>query len=39
VEDFKREQVKIEINHPNYKAIAVLPEEVKEELLKDLLSQ
>lgn len=39
VEDFKREQVKIEINHPNYKAIAVIPEEVKEELLKDLLSQ
>lgn len=39
VEDFKNKQVKIEINHPNYKAITILPEEVKEELIKDLLSQ
>ncbi|HAV39983.1 MAG: DUF3501 family protein [Aquificota bacterium] len=39
VEDFKREQVRIEINHPNYKAITVIPEEVKEELIKDLSSE
>ncbi|RMH00144.1 MAG: DUF3501 family protein, partial [Aquificota bacterium] len=26
-EDFKKEQIRIEINHPNYKAITTLPEE------------
>ncbi|MCS6957882.1 MAG: DUF3501 family protein [Aquificaceae bacterium] len=39
VEDFKKEQTKIEINHPNYKAMTLLPEEVKQELIKDLTSE
>ncbi|MCS6999041.1 MAG: DUF3501 family protein [Aquificaceae bacterium] len=39
VEDFSREQVRIEINHPNYKAMTILPEEVRAELLKDLSSE
>ncbi len=39
VEDFKREQIRVEINHPNYKGMAVIPEEVKEELIKDLSSE
>lgn len=38
VEAFKREPVRIEINHENYKAITELPPEVKEELIKDLES-
>ncbi|ADC89571.1 conserved hypothetical protein [Thermocrinis albus DSM 14484] len=36
VEDFKNMPVKVEINHPNYKAIAEIPPNVKEELIKDL---
>jgi hypothetical protein len=36
VEDFKRNSVKIEINHDNYKAIATLPEGIHRELVKDL---
>ncbi len=39
VEDFKRETVRIEINHENYKAMAEIPPEVKEELIKDLESE
>ncbi|WP_457601379.1 DUF3501 family protein [Hydrogenivirga sp.] len=39
VEDFKREPVRIEINHENYKAMTELPPEVKEELIKDLESE
>ena len=39
VEDFKKEQTKIEINHPNYRAMTLLPEEVKQELIKDLTSE
>ena len=38
VEAFKREPVRIEINHENYKAMAEIPPEVKEELIKDLES-
>ncbi len=38
VEDFKREPVRIEINHENYKALVQIPPEVKEELIKDLES-
>ncbi len=38
VETFKREPVRIEINHENYKAMAEIPPEVKEELIKDLES-
>ncbi len=36
VEAFKKEPVRIEINHENYKAMVELPEEVKRELVKDL---
>jgi len=36
VEDFKRERVRIEINHENYKALADIPEEVHRELIRDL---
>ncbi|MEN3028266.1 MAG: DUF3501 family protein [Aquificaceae bacterium] len=39
VEDFKREQVRIEINHPSYRAMTIIPEEVKAELLKVLASE
>jgi len=39
VEDFKKEPVKVEINHPNYRALTSMPEEVKQELIKDLLSE
>ncbi|EDP74522.1 DUF3501 family protein [Hydrogenivirga sp. 128-5-R1-1] len=39
VEAFKREPVRIEINHENYKAMTELPPEVKEELIKDLESE
>ena len=38
VEDFKKEPVRIEVSHENYKAIAEIPPEVKEELVKDLES-
>ncbi len=38
VEAFKREPVRIEINHENYKAMAEIPPEVKKELVKDLES-
>ncbi|MDQ7038609.1 MAG: DUF3501 family protein [Aquificota bacterium] len=38
VEDFKRETVRIEINHENYRAMTEIPPEVKEELIKDLES-
>ncbi len=38
VEDFRREPVRIEIAHDNYKAITTVPEEVKAELIKDLQS-
>ncbi|MCS7170953.1 MAG: DUF3501 family protein [Aquificaceae bacterium] len=38
IEDFKQEQVRIEVNHTNYKAMTILPEEVKAELIKDLAS-
>ena len=38
VEDFKKERVRIEINHENYKALAEIPEEVHRELIKDLES-
>ncbi|RME10645.1 MAG: DUF3501 family protein, partial [Aquificota bacterium] len=38
VEDFKKEQVRVEINHPNYRAMTLIPEEVKQELIKDLTS-
>ncbi|MFN7065827.1 MAG: DUF3501 family protein [Aquificaceae bacterium] len=36
IEALKREQMRIEINHPNYRAINILPEDVKEELLQGL---
>jgi hypothetical protein len=36
VEAFKKEPVRIEINHENYKAMVEVPQEVKEELVKDL---
>jgi len=36
---FKREPVRIEINHENYKAMVELPPEVKEELVRDLESE
>ncbi len=36
VEAFKRETVRIEINHENYKAMTEIPPEVKEELIRDL---
>ena len=39
VEAFKKEPVRIEINHENYKAMTELPPEVKEELIKDLESE
>lgn len=39
VEDFKKEQLRVEIDHPNYRAIALVPEEVKQELIKDLTSE
>ncbi|RMH80645.1 MAG: DUF3501 family protein [Acidobacteria bacterium] len=38
VEDFKREPIKVEINHPNYRAITTIPEEVREQLIRDLTS-
>ncbi len=39
VDAFKREPVRIEINHENYKAMTEIPPEVKEELIKDLESE
>lgn len=39
IEDFKKEPVRVEINHPNYRALTPMPEEVKQELIKDLLSE
>lgn len=38
VEDIKNLPLKLEINHPNYKAMADIPENVKAELIKDLES-
>jgi len=38
VEAFKREPVRIEVNHENYKAMEEIPAQVKEELVKDLES-
>ncbi|GBC88660.1 MAG: DUF3501 family protein [Hydrogenobacter thermophilus] len=38
VEDLKNLPLKLEINHPNYKAMADIPENVKAELIKDLES-
>jgi hypothetical protein len=38
VEAFKVSPVRIEINHENYKALADIPPEVKEELIRDLES-
>ncbi len=38
VEDFKKEPVRIEINHENYRALETIPEVVKQELIKDLTS-
>ena len=38
VKAFIESPVKVEINHPNYKALADIPEEVKKELIKDLES-
>ncbi len=39
VDAFKREPVRIEINHENYKAMTEIPPEVKEELIRDLESE
>jgi hypothetical protein len=39
VKDFAELPVRVEINHPNYKAIVEMPEEVKAELVKDLQSE
>ncbi|WPM31450.1 DUF3501 family protein [Hydrogenobacter sp. T-2] len=39
IEDFKKEPVRVEINHPNYRALTPMPEEVKQELIKDLISE
>lgn len=39
VKDFAELPVKVEINHPNYKAMVEMPEEVKAELVKDLVTQ
>jgi hypothetical protein len=37
--DFAELPVRVEINHPNYKAMVEMPEEVKAELVKDLQSE
>jgi hypothetical protein len=39
VKDFGELPVRVEINHPNYKAMVEMPEEVKAELVKDLQSE
>ncbi len=39
VEAFKKEPIRIEINHENYKAVTKIPPQVKEELIKDLESE
>ncbi|WP_448588043.1 DUF3501 family protein [Thermocrinis sp.] len=36
---FVESPVRVEINHPNYKAMVEIPEEVKKELIKDLESE
>ncbi len=36
VEDFKKLPLSIEIDHKNYKAVSQVPQEVKQELIKDL---
>ncbi len=38
VKDFVELPIKVEVNHPNYKAMVEVPEEVKTELVKDLQS-
>ncbi|MEZ0360378.1 MAG: DUF3501 family protein [Hydrogenobacter sp.] len=38
VDDLKTLPLKLEINHPNYKAMADIPENVKKELIRDLES-
>jgi len=38
VKDFAELPVRVEVNHPNYKAMVEMPEEVKAELVKDLQS-
>jgi hypothetical protein len=37
--DFAELPVRVEVNHPNYKAMVEMPEEVKAELVKDLQSE
>jgi hypothetical protein len=37
--DFAELPIRVEINHPNYKAMVEMPEEVKAELVKDLQSE
>lgn len=39
VKDFAELPVRVEINHPNYRAMVEMPEEVKAELVKDLQSE
>jgi hypothetical protein len=39
VKDFAELPVRVEINHPNHKAMVEMPEEVKAELVKDLQSE
>ncbi len=39
VKDFAELPIRVEINHPNYKAMVEMPEEVKAELVKDLQSE
>jgi hypothetical protein len=39
VKDFAELPVRVEINHPNYKAMVEMSEEVKAELVKDLQSE
>ncbi|MFZ8859891.1 MAG: DUF3501 family protein [Thermocrinis sp.] len=39
VKDFAELPARVEINHPNYKAMVEMPEEVKAELVKDLQSE
>jgi hypothetical protein len=39
VKDFAELPVRVEINHPNYKAMVEMPKEVKAELVKDLQSE
>jgi hypothetical protein len=39
VKDFAELPVRVEVNHPNYKAMVEMPEEVKAELVNDLQSE